>query len=171
MISENCESVRIYVKRLSQESVIPSYAHEYDAGLDLYASQNVYILPGETKLIPTGLALAIPDGYEAQIRPRSGISLRTMLRIPNSPGTIDSGYRDELCIIMHNASFMFSETEKNLQLNLDEKANRHGTYLVRSGDKIAQIVFAKVAHAKILEVQSLDGIGENRMGGFGSTGV
>jgi dUTP pyrophosphatase len=163
-------SLHIHIMRLRKDAVMPSYAHATDAGMDVYASEDVLLLPGETKLVPTALALAIPEGYEAQIRPRSGISLHTMLRIPNSPGTIDAGYRDELCIIMHNASYLLPASSTNAGLNLDEKMNRHGTYSVRSGDKIAQIIFAKVAHAVLTEVDSLDGIGMNRLGGFGSTG-
>lgn len=156
---------------LSPNAIIPSYAHEYDAGMDICASEDVLILPGETKLVPTGLAAAIPEGYEGQIRPRSGISLRTMMRIPNSPGTIDSGYRDQISIIMHNASFLALTQMDTTPVTLDERNNRHGTYLIRRGDKIAQIVFARVAHAMVYQVNSLDGIGIDRMGGFGSTGI
>jgi len=128
-------------------------------------------MPGETKLIPTGLAAAIPEGFEAQIRPRSGISLKTMLRIPNSPGTIDAGYRDQICIIMHNASFLPSEQKDLPTLTLAEKNNRHGAYLIKRGDKIAQMVFAEISHARLTVTTTLEGVGEDRQGGFGSTGV
>lgn len=171
MLNEGLENITVPLVRLSEFAVLPSYAHEYDAGMDIYASDDVLLKPGETKLVPTGLAAAIPQGYEAQIRPRSGISLKTMLRIPNSPGTIDAGYRDQICIIMHNASFLPKEQDNTSVLTLDEKTNRHGTYLIRRGDKIAQMIFAKISHANLTEVSSLDGIGVNRQGGFGSTGV
>jgi dUTP pyrophosphatase len=166
-----CDTCMVPFVRLSPFSILPSYAHEYDAGMDICASEDVLILPGETKLVPTGLAAAIPEGYEGQIRPRSGISLRTMIRIPNSPGTIDSGYRDQISIIMHNASFLaVTQTDKE-PITLDERNNRHGIYLIRRGDKIAQVIFARVARATISEVNSLDGIGIDRKGGFGSTGI
>ncbi len=170
-MEEKIDAVCVHIMRMRPTCVIPSYAHVHDAGMDLYAAEEVILQPGETKLIPTGLAMAIPEGYEAQIRPRSGISLRTMLRIPNSPGTIDSGYRDEICIIMHNASYLPHMSDDSVRLLLDERTNRHGTYKIRIGDKIAQMVFAKVSQASFLEVSSLDEIGSNRMGGFGSTGV
>ena len=157
--------------RLSQFAVLPAYAHDNDAGMDICASEDVLIMPGETRLVPTGLAAAIPEGYEAQIRPRSGISLKTMLRIPNSPGTIDAGYRDEICIIMHNASFRPSEPRDLAPLTLQEKNNRHGTYLIKRGDKIAQMVFAGISRALLTAVPTLEGFGEDRQGGFGSTGI
>lgn len=171
MYSDEMDNIIVPMVRLNEFAVLPSYAHEHDAGMDIYASDDVLLMPGETKLVPTGLAAAIPPGYEAQIRPRSGISLKTMLRIPNSPGTIDAGYRDQICIIMHNASFLPSEQDCTSPLTLDEKTNRHGIYLIRRGDKIAQMIFAKISHACLTEVSSLDGIGIDRQGGFGSTGI
>lgn len=171
MSEKSCDSCEVPFIKLSPYAVIPSYAHEYDAGMDICASEDVLILPGETKLVPTGLAAAIPEGYEGQIRPRSGISLKTMIRIPNSTGTIDSGYRDQISIIIHNASFLSSSGIASDPITLDEKSNLHGPYLIRRGDKIAQIVFARVTHAVISEVHSLEGIGVDRKGGFGSTGI
>ena len=164
-------NIDVPMVRLSQFAVLPSYAHDHDAGMDIYSSEDVLLMPGETKLIPTGLAAAIPEGFEAQIRPRSGISLKTMLRIPNSPGTIDAGYRDQICVIMHNASFLPSERKDLQPLTLEEKNNRHGAYLIRRGDKIAQMVFAGISHAILTEVPTLEGIGDDRQGGFGSTGI
>jgi dUTP pyrophosphatase len=169
--SDNNDNIVVPMVLLSKYAVLPSYAHEHDAGMDIYATEDVLLLPGETKLVPTGLAAAIPQGYEAQIRPRSGISLKTMLRIPNSPGTIDAGYRDQICIIMHNASFLHSDLSDQEYLTLEEKGNRHGTYLIRRGDKIAQMVFAQISHVNPSAVLTLDGIGVDRKGGFGSTGI
>lgn len=163
-------AICVHLTCLHEAAKIPAYAHVSDAGMDLYASESVVLHPGETKLVHTGIALAIPDGYEAQIRPRSGLSLNTMLRIPNSPGTIDSGYRDEVCIILHNASFLPS-TEPDRVLTLSEKMNRHGTYRIEKGDRIAQMIFAGYAKAKIQIVDDVSQIGDNRQGGFGSTGV
>jgi len=168
---ENTDNINVPVLKLNQFAVLPSYAHEHDAGMDVYSSEDVLLLPGETKLIPTGLSAAIPEGYEAQIRPRSGISLKTMLRIPNSPGTIDAGYRDQICIIMHNASFLPTDRDDLTPLTIDEKYNRHGAYLIRRGDKIAQMVFAGIVHARLITVSTLDGLGTDRQGGFGSTGI
>lgn len=170
MLEKNSDCIFVPFVRLSPHAVLVSYAHEHDAGMDIFASEDVLLLPGQTKLVPSGLAAAIPEGYEAQIRPRSGLSLKTMLRIPNSPGTIDAGYRDEICVIMHNASFLPSDTVDSQPFTPDEKNNRHGTYLIRRGDKIAQMVFSKVSHARAEFVDSLAGIGEDRLGGFGSTG-
>jgi len=171
MSNENTDKIIVPVVLLNQFAVLPVYAHDHDAGMDIYSTEEVLIRPGETKLVPTGLAAAIPEGYEAQIRPRSGISLKTMMRIPNSPGTIDAGYRDQICVIMHNASYLPSESDEHSPLTLDEKNNRHGAYLIRRGDKIAQMIFAGISHVSLTASLTLKGIGEDRQGGFGSTGI
>src|SRR5690242_5171457 len=97
-------AVKVFIEICRDGAVLPFYANPGDAGMDVCAAEETLIGPGETIIIPTGLKLAIPDGYEIQVRPRSGISFKTPLRISNSPGTIDSGYRDELGIIMTNTS-------------------------------------------------------------------
>ena len=97
--------VKVYVEKCRDEAIIPVYAKEGDAGMDVCAAIGADIYPGQTIIIPTGLKLAIPTGYEIQVRPRSGLSYKTFLRIANSPGTIDSGYRDELGIIISNTGF------------------------------------------------------------------
>jgi len=164
--------VEVFITLLSPHGVIPRYAHDNDAGMDLFASEDVLIEPGQTKLVHTGIAIALPDGYEAQIRPRSGLSLHSMLRIPNSPGTIDAGYRDEICIIIHNASFhRENDSVTPVPITLQEKGNHHGTYQICRGDRIAQMVIAQTTKAQMTVVESLRGIGEDRSGGFGSTGV
>ncbi len=163
------QSAPVYLQVLRPDITLPFYSNPGDAGMDICAAVEMLLEPGETKLIPTGFALAIPEGYEVQIRPRSGISLKTMLRIPNSPGTIDSGYRDEVCIIMHNASYFASEDREPLLVS--EKNNRHGSYLIRKGDKIAQMVFAPVHHMELCQTVDVKSIGNDRGGGFGSTGV
>ena len=165
-------NVEIFITLLSPMGVIPRYAHDNDAGMDLYASEDLVIEPGQTKLVHTGIAIAIPDGFEAQIRPRSGLSLNTMLRIPNSPGTIDAGYRDEICIIVHNASFICGKDGVTDEVfTLQDKGNHHGSYQICRGDRIAQMVISQTSRAKMTVVESLRGIGEDRSGGFGSTGV
>jgi dUTPase len=95
--------VSVYIERCREGAAIPQYARTGDAGMDVCSAVDIDIVPGQTALVPTGLKFAIPAGYEIQVRPRSGLSLRTALRLPNSPGTIDSGFRGELCIIVSNA--------------------------------------------------------------------
>ncbi len=96
--------IEVYIEICREDAVLPSYAKPGDAGMDVCAAVDRSIKPGETVIIPTGLKLAIPEGYEIQVRPRSGISYKTPLRLSNSPGTIDSGYRDELGILITNTS-------------------------------------------------------------------
>ena len=161
--------VNVFIEICREGAVLPSYAKPGDAGMDVSAAEDVVIRPGETVIIPTGLKLAIPDGYEIQVRPRSGISLKTPLRISNSPGTIDSGYRDELGIIMTNTSIPGSSEDGYFTLN--DKENRMGIYLIKRGDRIAQIVLHEVPRISFTVVDSVRDIGEDRGGGFGSTGV
>ena len=138
--------------------------------MDVCAAEETIIRPGETAVVPTGLKLAIPEGYEIQVRPRSGISLNTPLRLANSPGTIDSGYRDELGIIIWNASGA-ADAEVAEELTVDSKGNKSGTYRIRKGDRIAQILLMPVPRIRFREVKSVREIGNDRGGGFGSTGV
>lgn len=162
--------VDVYVEILRDDVQLPAYANPYDAGMDVCAAEDTLIKPGETVIVPTGLKLAIPEGYEIQVRPRSGISFRTPLRLPNSPGTIDAGYRDELGIIMTNTSREGSENPSEV-LSLNTKGNKQGTYLIKKGERIAQLVLAPVPRMNLIKVQSVKDIGSNRGGGFGSTGV
>ncbi len=162
--------VEICVEICREDAVIPSYSRKGDAGMDVISVENVMLSPGQTAVLPTGLRLAIPEGYEIQVRPRSGISLNTPLRISNSPGTIDSGYRDELGIIMSNTS-VYSPGKDIAPFTLDSRGNRNGTYKIRKGDRIAQIVVKPVPRAVFRQVESVRDIGSNRGGGFGSTGV
>ena len=148
---------------------LPFYANPGDAGMDVCAAVEVVIAPGETKIVPTGLKVAIPEGFEIQVRPRSGISFKTPLRIPNSPGTIDSGYRDEIGIIMTNSSCPCCSDEGGF--NLDTKGNIKGTYIIKKNDRIAQIILAPVYKISFNLVSDVKLIGEDRGGGFGSTGV
>ena len=161
---------KLLIEKCREDAVIPTYAHEGDAGMDLYAAEDVIIAPGKSVLVPTGLKMAIPVGYEVQIRPRSGISLKTTLRIPNAPGTIDSGYRDEVNVIMYNCSVREDSLE-DVPFTLNVKGCPHGTYKISKGDRIAQMVFAKVETCVVSEVSSVADIGNDRGGGFGSTGV
>jgi dUTP pyrophosphatase len=130
---------------------IPEYQTPGSAGVDLHANNKeaVMLKPGERKLIHTGIKLSIPEGLEAQIRPRSGLVLKHGVTVLNSPGTIDSDYRGEICVILYNAG------DKNFFVNL--------------GDRIAQMVFAKVEQVSFQEVSELEST-ERGNGGFGHTG-
>ena len=156
------------------------YAHESDAGMDICASEDVVIAPGETVLVHTGLKLAIPEGFECQVRPRSGLSLKTPLRIANAPGTIDAGYRDEVCVIMQNTSkdyeildgtFKALDDVPENHFLVSQKGNKNGWYDIKKGDRIAQLVFAEITKAELQHVHDVKAIGEDRGGGFGSTGT
>lgn len=160
----------IYIERCRDTAVIPAYAHPGDAGMDIYAAADVIVEPGKSVLVPTGLKMAIPVGYEVQIRPRSGISLKTPLRVPNAPGTIDSGYRDEVNVIIYNAS-QRDDSANGEPYSLNTKGCMHGTYKICCGDRIAQMVIAKVEECTFNECADVSAIGENRGGGFGSSGI
>jgi dUTP pyrophosphatase len=144
------EKLKIKVKKLHQDAILPSYAHAGDAGMDVYAVENNILNPGERKLIPTGLSFEVPVGYEMQVRPKSGLALKNGITLVNTPGTLDSGYRGELKVILINHS--------------NEK------YEVKKGEKIAQIVIAKYEEAEMQEVQELSET-QRGAGGFGSTGL
>lgn len=160
----------IYIEKCRDTAVIPAYAHPGDAGMDIYAAADVIVEPGKSVLVPTGLKMAIPVGYEVQIRPRSGISLKTPLRVPNAPGTIDSGYRDEVNVIIYNAS-QRDDSENGEPFTLNTKGCMHGKYKICCGDRIAQMVIAKVEECTFNECADVSAIGENRGGGFGSSGI
>ena len=163
-------NIEIFIEKLCDDAVIPAYAHDGDAGMDLYSVEDVITEPGQTVLVKTGLKMAIPKGYEVQVRPRSGISLNTPLRIPNSPGTIDSGYRGEVCVIMENTSPESSKVDGQV-LSLKDKGNQKGTYKIAKGDRVAQMVVAAYATTDFTLCSDVSAIGEDRKGGFGSTGV
>ena len=127
----------------------PSYARKGDAGMDLQASVDVWVRPFNKAIIPTGIYLEIPYGYECQIRSRSGLAAKWGLNVMNSPGTIDSGYRGEIKVILHNHHFQ--------------------SYDVKKGDRIAQMVFAPVTVAEFEDVNELND-SERGEGGLGSTG-
>lgn len=147
----NREIIKVFMEICHPDAKIPAYARTGDAGMDIYAVEDQQIKPNSTAIIRTGLKVAIPEGFEIQIRPRSGLSLKTALRLPNSPGTIDAGYRDEIGIIMHNTSMA-------------------EPYEVKKGDRIAQMVLQRVPMIEWQQTDSVLNIGENRGGGFGSSG-
>jgi dUTP pyrophosphatase len=174
-IMTDCERtpVDIRIERCRESARLPGYARAGDAGMDLRAAVEMVIAPGQTVAVPTGIRVAIPVGYEIQIRPRSGLSLHTPLRIPNSPGTIDSGFRDEIQVILSNESRELRGEEMTQIHLLDTKGNCPGSYRVLAGDRIAQMVLARVETISWQAVESIheEGGGEGRGGGFGHTGV
>lgn len=167
-------TIQIPIEKCHPDAIIPHYARIGDAGLDLYALDNYTIMPGETMLIPTGLKVAIPRGYELQVRPKSGRCLKTKLRIANTPGTIDSGYRSEIGVIVENVdppirdiSYTFDDIGKPIILSI-----LHGEpFEIGKGEKFAQLVLNAIPTARFFEVDSVAEIGEDRGGGFGSTGL
>ena len=146
------DSVAVRIRRLdhNRDLPLPAYATAGAAGMDVVAAEDMTIAPGARHAVATGLALAIPVGFEIQVRPRSGLALKHGVTVPNTPGTIDSDYRGELKVILIN----------------------HGdtTFVVQRGDRIAQLVLAPVTRATWLEVEQLDETARGE-GGFGSTGV
>lgn len=138
-------------KRIHPDAQIPAYAHPDDAGMDLRSVEELVVKPGARALVRTGLVMMLPDGYEAQVRPRSGLALKRGVTVLNTPGTIDAGYRGEVGVILAN----FGETD----------------FAVAKGDKIAQMVIAPVTRPEqVLEVDEIDATGRGA-GGFGSTGI
>lgn len=142
--------LNVNVKRLDPTVELPAYAYEGDAGLDLRANESVDIAPFERVLIPTGLAISIPDGYAGFVQPRSGMALKRGLTIANTPGLIDAHYRGEL---------------KAIAVNLDSQQTIH----IERGERIAQLVIQQVPVVHLTEVDELDET-DRGSGGFGSSG-
>ena len=165
--------IQIPIELCHPNAKIPAYAKPGDAGMDIYALEDFEVAPGERKIIKTGLKVAIPRGYELQVRPRSGTSVKTALRVANTPGTIDSGYRDEIGVIIEN----IEPKIKDIGYDFDDNGNiiiksiLHGSvFNVGKGERFAQLVLNEVPSAAFYPVDSVAQIGENRGGGFGSTG-
>ncbi len=150
MKETNISQLEIQVQKMNEGAVMPGYAHDGDAGVDLYAAADLIVRPGERALVPTGLKMAIPYGYEGQVRPKSGLALKHGLTVLNTPGTVDAPYRGEVGVIV---------------INHDPKS----AYEVKKGEKIAQMVFNKVERAVFSEVSALEATSRGA-GGYGSTG-
>jgi dUTP pyrophosphatase len=162
--------VLIPIEYCHEDAKMPTYAHLTDAGMDIYLTEDVVIHPGETKLIPTGIKVAIPLGYELQVRPKSGRSLKSKLRIANTPGTIDAGYRDEIGIICDNIDPVIRSADMDDEGHLTNILWGSNITLGK-GEKIAQLVLSEVPKAVFYEVESVAAIeNDGRKGGFGSTG-
>ena len=142
--------MNVNFQRIHTKAVIPRYAHAGDAGMDLCACEEAEIPPGGRALVHTGLVVALPDGWEGQVRPRSGLALKFGVTVLNSPGTVDAGYRGEIGVILAN----FGDA----------------AFHVSPGDRIAQFVLAPVTRCTPVEVESVDATTRGT-GGFGSTGI
>lgn len=144
-------TITIRLKRLphGEGLPLPTYATAHAAGMDMVSAEDVILAPGQRHAVATGFAIAIPEGYEVQVRPRSGLALKHGVTVPNTPGTIDADYRGEV---------------KAILINLGSEP-----FEIRRGERIAQLVPAKVQHAAFAEVAELDETARG-VGGFGSTG-
>ena len=143
--------LEILVTKLDNDAVIPTYAKPGDAGADLYSISELVLSPGERALVKTGIAIALPNGYVGLVHPRSGLGLKNGISVVNTPGTIDSGYRGEIGVVLINHDL-------------------HESFQVKKGDRIAQLVIQKVENAQFKIVNQLPE-SERAAGGYGSTGV
>lgn len=137
-------------KKINQDAIIPNYAHEKDAGMDLYSIHNIIIPCGRSKLVNTGLQIELPEGTEAQVRSKSGIALKSNVFVLNSPGTIDESYKGEIGVILFNLG--------------DQD------YEIKKGQKIAQLVICDISYYQAKEIQEI-GASVRGTGGFGSSGL
>ena len=142
--------VEVLITRTDADLPLPAYSHPGDAGADLVTTVDVHLEPGERALVPTGVAVALPDGYVALVHPRSGLAARFGVSIVNSPGTVDAGYRGEITVLL---------------VNLDPR----DPVDLRRGDRVAQLVLQRVEKARFVEVERLPGSARGA-GGYGSTG-
>lgn len=143
--------MKIEIQLLDPDIELPSYAKPGDAGLDLRSRVDMTLAPGMRALVPTGVAIAIPAGYVGLVHPRSGLAIKNGISMVNTPGTIDSGYRGEIAVIL---------------INHDLKES----FEIKRGDRIAQLVIQQVEVAELVEVQEL-AVSERGAGGFGSSGL
>lgn len=143
-------SLQLHIKRLDPELPLPRYAHEGDAGLDLYSAVDIVLEPGERTLIPTGISVAIPEGFAGFVQPRSGLAMRSGLSFVNTPGLIDSHFRGEI---------------KLIAINLDTTTPIE----IARGDRVAQLVIQEVCRCSVIESDELDATMRGE-GGFGSSG-
>jgi len=144
------KNLQVLITRLDESIPLPTYAKGGDAGADIVSRIDITLKPGERALVPTGISIALPDGYAAFVHPRSGLAIKHGVTMVNAPGTVDAGFRGELQCIMINHDPLESITFKK-------------------GDRIAQLVIQKVERAEFVEVRDLPGSGRGT-GGFGSTG-
>ncbi|CAN2163570.1 Dut dUTPase [Candidatus Nanopelagicaceae bacterium] len=144
------KNLQVLITRLDESIPLPTYAKGGDAGADIVSRIDITLKPGERALVPTGISIALPDGYAAFVHPRSGLAIKHGVTMVNAPGTVDAGFRGELQCIMINH-------------------DAHESITFKKGDRIAQLVIQKVERAEFVEVKDLPGSGRGT-GGFGSTG-
>ena len=179
----NEDKVVVGFKRLSDDAILPTKAHPTDSGYDLYANEDVIIEPGDTAVVKTGIAVELPSGYEAQIRPRSGVTAKTKLRV--QLGTIDNGFRGELGVIVDNiankrwadkqlvplrdgGAYLKDVSGGEFHVN---ETHPIGSYFIRKGDRIAQLVIQRLPETVAVEIDEFSEGSERGDGGFGSSGV
>ena len=155
----NKKRMNLQFKRLENGEglALPWYATKGAAAMDICAAGNYEVYPGQTVMVKTGFAVAVPEGFELQCRPRSGLAAKHNITVANTPGTIDSDYRGEICVLLHNLAAP------------GPFGNAGNSFSVERGDRIAQLVLAPVTQANVIEVEELDET-ERGTGGFGSTG-
>jgi len=162
--------MKLKIKKLHPDAVIPKYGTPGASGFDLVALGDVTIGPGETKMVKTGIAVEVPPGFELQVRPRSGISLKTPLRVANAPGTVDSDYRGECCVILTNVSGVSNITMSRTDGLLVDISFRAPILMeIKKGERIAQGVICPVLQVEFEEVEELSDTSRGA-DGFGSTG-
>lgn len=160
----------------------PFYKHDGDAGMDIRAAQDIIIAPGQTVIIPTGIKIAVPLGLEMQVRPRSGLSAKTPIRVANAPGTVDSLYRDTVGVIITNTSrdYYWDKNENGedvikkipeTQTFTLEDEGKDGYCVIKAGDRIAQIVLNEIKKIDWKETDDITSFEGNRGGGYGHSGV
>lgn len=154
-----------------EKAKAPKYAKAGDAGMDIYAIEDIVINPGETKIVRTGLKCALPLGYEFEVRPRSGLSLKSPLRVANAPGTIDSGYRDEIGVIITNTEPQIKSIEFDPESGKVISFEYGQSYTITEGMRFAQLVLKEVPTCSFYEVSNVKDIGVDRASGFGGTGL
>ena len=173
--------ISVPIELCNENAVIPQYAHVSDSGVDVYALEDITVHPGETVLVPTGIKVALPPGYELQVRPKSGRALKTKLRVANTPGTIDSGYRDEIKVIIENVEPPIKDIQYVPVMNVETGQVDHlvvtsieygSDFSIGKGEKFCQLVLSevpKIAFYRVDNIAEVDDI--DRGGGFGSTGI
>lgn len=171
--------ISVPIELCHENAVIPQYAHVTDSGVDVYALDDITVKPGETVLVPTGIKVALPPGYELQVRPKSGRALKTKLRVANTPGTIDSGYRDEIKVIIENVDPPIRkidihdwDTAENDPVIHFSDIEFGQSYTIGKGEKFCQLVLSEVPKIAFYRVENIAAVDDmDRGGGFGSTGL
>lgn len=172
-------NVPVAIELCHPDAKIPQYAHIRDSGMDVYALDDITVHPGETVLVPTGIKVALPVGFELQVRPKSGRALKTKLRVANTPGTIDQAYRDEIKVIIENVEPPIRDITTNTIMkengfidHMEITSIEYGKdFTIGKGEKFCQLVLCEVPKVAFYRVDNVQEIGDNRNGGFGSTGL